>query len=249
MPAKRKNLPPAVVAVAGWLLPGLAHWLIGRRVRGYVIGATVLGIFLVGLLVAGVRVIQVPGYDFNGRRQYVAVGHSANGQPLQQWQLTASPFAAVISKPWYIGQVLAGPVTVLTSWASLEIADNWRVDGTDVATGNAVSLQVEAANADLAADAAAGRGVQATAITEAWPRTHSPLSGVGTIYTAVAGMLNLLAIIDATGRAARGNAAEPEHWADEADEADEPDEPDEADEAEVTAPDSAPTLAPDQRPA
>ena len=36
-----------------------------------------------------------------------------------------------------------------------------------------------------------------------YPRPHVPLEGVGTLYTALAGMLNLFIIIDSTHRAGR----------------------------------------------
>lgn len=39
-----------------------------------------------------------------------------------------------------------------------------------------------------------------------WPRSHWPVADLGALYTAVAGMLNLLAIIDSTYRAAQRKA-------------------------------------------
>jgi hypothetical protein len=38
------------------------------------------------------------------------------------------------------------------------------------------------------------------------PRSHSRIYEIGTLYTAIAGMLNLLAIIDASYRAGQGAA-------------------------------------------
>lgn len=45
-------------AVAGWILPGLGHVILGQKKRGIVIGATILGLWLAGILVGGVSVID-----------------------------------------------------------------------------------------------------------------------------------------------------------------------------------------------
>ncbi|MBI1383100.1 MAG: hypothetical protein GC161_18685 [Planctomycetaceae bacterium] len=39
---------PALLVAAGWLLPGLGHWLQGRRVRALVVGLLVIGLFAYG---------------------------------------------------------------------------------------------------------------------------------------------------------------------------------------------------------
>ena len=127
-------MPVPIVVLASWLLPGAGYWLIGQRSRGLTIGITILTLFLLGLLVGGMRVVEpASGYfspDF---------------------------FRAVGQKPWFVGQILAGPVALVA--------------------------------------AAIGRG-------EGFVTTHARINEIGTLYTAVAGMLNLLAIIDAAHRAA-----------------------------------------------
>jgi hypothetical protein len=69
----------------------------------------------------------------------------------------ARPLAEIANKPWYICQIMAGPVSLISSKLSIE----------------------------------AGSG----------PKVKARLGEIGTLYTAVAGMLNLLAIIDAAHRA------------------------------------------------
>ena len=54
-------LLPAGVAALSWLLPGSGYLLLGQRTRGLVVGITILSLFFLGLLIAGVRVIEVPG--------------------------------------------------------------------------------------------------------------------------------------------------------------------------------------------
>jgi hypothetical protein len=163
---------PPLVALAGWVLPGLGHWLIGERTRGTTIGATIITLFLLGLLLSGIRVIDVPGFDDSGaqvrldavsRRIERGSREYVNGQ----WALTSRGFVGEIAnKPWFVPQVLAGPITLISARLSLM---------------------------------AASEGV---------PRSHARLLEIGTLYTAIAGMLNLLAIIDAADRAGRG--AQPE---------------------------------------
>lgn len=161
------HLPPPLVALAGWLVPGSGYWLIGDFTRGTVVGAAIIVLWLSGLLVAGVRVIEVPGYDsqdgtqiriINGRR----VNPASTDYPAAGWSLLYGGFLnEVASKPWFVGQVLAGPICIGTGAVSMELAQ---------------------------------RG-------EDYPRPHAPLETIGTLYTAIAGMLNLLVIIDSAYRA------------------------------------------------
>jgi hypothetical protein len=73
--------------------------------------------------------------------------------------------ARTLQKPWFIGQVLAGPVAI----ASNVIATRWG--------GESGS-----------------------------PFSHARVYEIGVLYTAVAGMLNLMAIIDAAYRASNEGA-------------------------------------------
>ena len=155
-PARRSLLPPPpVVALAGWLVPGLGYLLIGQRARGLTVGLTIGLLFVGGLLIGGVRVLDVPGFDETGR----AVPDRAHPGA---WQLTTSPVRELRDKPWSVLQVLNGPLFVVAGGVSV-----W----------------------------AAKAGVGAP--------PHARVDEIGTLYTAVAGMLNLLALIDASYRAGR----------------------------------------------
>jgi hypothetical protein len=156
-----------LVAAAGWALPGAGYWLIGQRARGVVIGATILVLFLLGVLISGVRVIDVPGYDLAGQRVRAnRAGHRITPKSPQwdgsRWILTSGRgvLSEVASKPWFIPQLVTGPITIVTAVASVQAAE---------------------------------RGI---------PRVHARLADIGTLYTAIAGMLNLMAIIDSAHRAA-----------------------------------------------
>jgi hypothetical protein len=129
--------PPPLVAVVGWFLPGGGYFLIGQRTRGLVIGVTVIAMFVLGVLIAGIRVVDAPNLIDTGGSGIVA---------------------RILQKPWFIGQALMGPLGLAAAWVA-----------------NALGPEHRAATARL--------------------------GEIGTLYTAVAGMLNLLAIIDASHRA------------------------------------------------
>jgi hypothetical protein len=158
---------PAAVAVAGWLVPGMGYVLLGERARGITIMVTVLALFISGLLIAGIRVIDVPGYDKNGfqdrlddhgRRVERSTDFAYRGG---HWALFSWDFVSEIAaKPWYVGQIFAGPVNIIASAFSIHEA------------------------------------------AQHLPMSHARLPEIGTLYTAVAGMLNLLAILDSSSRAA-----------------------------------------------
>jgi hypothetical protein len=165
MPSRRSQLPPPVVALVGWLVPGAGYWLIGQRPRAVTVGATIVGLFVLGIFLAGIRVVEVPGFDEAGRRinvDHVGVRLRGNdaGYAQGSWVMTSGGLVAEIAnKPWYIPQIVAGPITLATS-----------------------ALSVKAAQAGVS-------------------RVHARLMDIGVLYTAIAGMLNLLAIIDSSHRA------------------------------------------------
>ena len=190
-------MPPApLVAIAGWLVPGAGYWLLGQRARAITVGATVITLFLAGTLIGGVRAIQVPGFGEQGGRLYLVseeIGLSPDGrgtlvaarvkehrpgraQPSNQWVATdpKALLGEIGNKPWSICQVMTGPVALL---------------------GGAASVR---ASRPVAADDDARRpGEPSGALS------HSRINEIAVLYTAVAGMLNLLAIIDAAARAGR----------------------------------------------
>jgi hypothetical protein len=43
-------------ALAGWLVPGLGHYLIGERQRGGILAVTIITLYVAGLLIGGVSV-------------------------------------------------------------------------------------------------------------------------------------------------------------------------------------------------
>ncbi len=168
------RVPPLfLVILAAWVLPGAGYWLIGQRSRGTAIGVSILSLFVLGLLVGGVRVIEVPGYNTDtGQRQMVDVpaARTHYGQIVMRprmWALQAAPVNELRNKPWSLPQAMVGPVAIVAGFASV-----W------------------------AAQPDPDRGGQ--------PRgalTHARINEIGQLYLSVAGLLNLMVIIDAAHRA------------------------------------------------
>lgn len=184
---------PPVVALASWLVPGAGYWLIGERGRAVASGVAIVLLFVLGLLIGGVRLIEVPGWGDHGRKLVVQTedrGTDMQGRKLvaertaelppggepeadTTWIMVKHPLDEVRNKPWSIAQVLAGPLDLAASagsiWASHEGPDMRHPIGA---------------------------------------RSHARTNELGVLYTAVAGMLNLLVIIDASYRAGRLAAGE-----------------------------------------
>ncbi len=179
--APTRSISPFLVAVAAWVLPGLGYVLIGQRSRGYTVGLTVIMLFVAGLLIGGVRVLEVPGYGSHGNPVLSYAGSDRNGQAyyvfgdsglrdetylrLEGWAIFTHPIEEIRAKPWSIAQVITGPVGLIAGAGAVAAS---RRDSNDNPIG---------------------------------ARSHSRLNEIGVLYTAIAGMLNLLAIIDSHSRA------------------------------------------------
>src|SRR5689334_20626536 len=93
----RKPPPTYLVGLAQWVLPGLGYWLIGHRARGTTIGVAVLTLFVLGLLIGGVRVVEVPTYS--------RMGTTVPSQAGDSWW--SYLFREIGNKPWSVPQVMA----------------------------------------------------------------------------------------------------------------------------------------------
>ena len=89
-----------------------------------------------------------------------------------RWSLRVHSFPEIANKPWFVGQILAGPICLA-----------------------AARVSTTAAHTPIVTPHGSEPGL---------PRSHARIGEIGTLYTAVAGMLNLLAIIDSAYRAGQG---------------------------------------------
>ena len=169
---------PFLVAAVAWLVPGAGYLLIGQRTRGLTIGITILVLIILGILIGGVRVYDVPGY---GRYGYLSRGPVADPKndrvgAKNPPRITEAFVAEVFNKPWYPLQALSGAPAIVLSRISITVARP------DAATPDAESVH----------------------------RSHAAVWEMGVLYTAIAGMLNLLAMIDSAYRACHRPAAVPQ---------------------------------------
>ena len=198
--SKTSNASPALVALAGWVLPGLGYLLIRQRARGITIGLTVIVLFVAGLLIGGIRIIEVPGWGSHGQHVLAfevydskqllgyVYGETAPREvrgrtSIEGWALATHPMEEIRAKPWSIAQVMAGPISLLADAGAI------------VASRHA---DAQAIPSDEAGDSPISQA-------DAYPagaRSHARVNEIGVLYTAIAGMLNLLAIIDAAHRSA-----------------------------------------------
>jgi len=164
--SENRSASPPVVAMAGWLLPGAGYWLLGQRGRALTIGITIISLFVLGLLIAGVRVLEVPGYDNNGRPIEVGIYDDAQQSIGTKWVMTAAPFSEIRNKPWSVPQILTGPLSIF--------AAAWSVHASVPDPNNANRPAAEL--------------------------SHARINEIGSLYLSVAGLLNLMAIIDSSHR-------------------------------------------------
>ncbi|MGA2442413.1 MAG: DUF6677 family protein [Tepidisphaeraceae bacterium] len=185
-----------MVCLCAWLMPGGGYFLIGQRARGATVAVTIIALFLAGILVGGIRIMDPPGWGQFGymsqlvekydRRRQQLEGEYSRVEPSSSEEeanpgsdgdkpagpaLLTEPLNELGDKPWYVGQILCGPLTLAASAVSVHVAH------------------------PPPGSKAAVEGV---------PQSHSRSWEIGTLYTAVAGMLNLLVIIDSAHRAGQG---------------------------------------------
>ncbi|HEX4053252.1 MAG TPA: DUF6677 family protein [Tepidisphaeraceae bacterium] len=203
MPAARSSLAasPSLVGLCAWLVPGGGYFLLGQRSRALVVGITVIALFLAGILVGGIRIMDPPGWGTygymdqlvqradRGRVAYdteptrVEPSSAAQAQDPRNDDhdkivgsaLINEPIAELSDKPWFVGQILCGPLTLVASAVSVHLAKP--------TTDSPIPQE----------------GV---------PSSHSRSWEIGALYTAVAGMLNLLVIIDSAYCATRAKSQE-----------------------------------------
>jgi hypothetical protein len=218
---------PLLVALASWILPGAGYLLIGQRGRALGVGITIILLFIAGLLIGGVRVIEVPGYSsIDGKKQMITmtapavnprtgqvyvdrsgneimqpimvpeldpqtgkpvedpITNSVKKEPLKRWSLLVSPLNEIRDKPWSVPQAFTGPIAIAAGICSVNAAEiDPRTMKVDSDTGNP--------------DPKTGTPFGAV--------THARINELGSLYLSVAGLLNLMAIIDATWRASHLN--------------------------------------------
>jgi hypothetical protein len=177
--------------------------VLGQRVRAATICVTVILLFLMGILIGGIRVMDPPGWGAYGYMTQIILRSGVGGAELQRVEpasaeeeanpigndqrsvvqgsaLLTQPQEEISDKPWFVGQILCGPITLAAAAVSVHEARPVEDPGASASTSG-----------------------QVTNPQQHVPMSHARSWEIGTLYTAVAGMLNLLAIIDSTFRTAK----------------------------------------------
>ncbi|MBA4028728.1 MAG: hypothetical protein C0475_06285 [Planctomyces sp.] len=205
-PAEPDDIQP-VAAVLAWVLPGLGHWYLGQRRRAVLVGSSVLGLFGAGVLIAGIGAIDAGGLTPNLVRAV-----TGRGDPV----VAPGPEAM-----WFVGQAFVGPVAFAIDYAHqtrfkvvqlrpanpragtgalrlLRPANPWEIR--HPATGEPVTVRDPDTGAPVEfTDPRTGAARLGTAADQPpYQRPLGRVAEIGRLYCAVAGGLNLIAIVDAT---------------------------------------------------
>ncbi|MBX3404874.1 MAG: hypothetical protein KF699_15800 [Phycisphaeraceae bacterium] len=166
-----------VAGVLALLMPGLGHWFLGYRRRGVYIAVGVLAMFATGLLVGGIDAVD--------RRE---------------------------DFPWFLGQALVGPVAVGVDWVHQSRFKVRDVQGLRSAypneyrnprNGEPVITTLDPADGLPMArlPSPGGDPLTAQVVKPAWPpnvKSMSRMNELGMLFGTIAGMMNLICVIDAS---------------------------------------------------
>ncbi len=146
-------------AVAGWLVPGLGHLILGQKRRGIVLCVAILALWLCGILIGGISVID--------RHDRGEPPDNNPGARSQSW--------------WFYGQAMVAP-SLLVDFLRSGMANSHAIKSGHPEDPNprGLLLPLRANDSDSAPP---------------YEPSFGRVAEQGTLYTALAGMLNLLAII------------------------------------------------------
>lgn len=207
---------PVLVAIAGLILPGAGYLLVGERKRGLIVGGTLLVMFLAGILLAGIRVIEVPGFGDDGRKIYVEyyLGRDQGREVLVPQQTIEPAISVEPTGKHTPGGALLSTVTRRNADGSVRQQDTPNPPQRPGQWVLMANFGGEIANriwyvpqALMGLPTAIASYFSIAAAAGGAAKSHARLAEIGTLYTAIAGMLNLLAVIDATSRCDRKEPA------------------------------------------
>ncbi|MFT3687036.1 MAG: hypothetical protein QM783_19295 [Phycisphaerales bacterium] len=192
-----QDSPQPLAALLALVFPGLGHWYLGQRRRGVLVAVGVLGLFLTGVLTAGIDAVDSGGW-------YITKFCSMTGKK--------PPFAKTDGDPvWFLGQMFCGPLAFGVDYyhqMHLKVLEPMGKDFAlrtakpneirDPRTGAPIQVRDDANKNPIEfTDPLTGQRRMSTAADR--PPYVKPLARVaevGTLSCTLAGMLNLIAIID-----------------------------------------------------
>jgi hypothetical protein len=171
---------PFLAALLAWLLPGLGHLYQGRTVKGGLLMAGLLTALVAGLWMGDGRVVYASWRP--GDMRLAFLGQAGIGALAIPALLQSSRLSGAAREPWFGSSWLAPPLRV----------------GQPVTPR--YSGRVERLESDLPPDAFIDRPPARICTFDqlsSWHRRLGRFFEFGTLYTALAGMLNVLAVYDA----------------------------------------------------
>ena len=147
-------------AIAGWLVPGLGHLILGQKRRGIVLCVSILLLWLAGILIGGISVID--------RHDRGEPPDNAPSLRSQSW--------------WFYGQAMIAP-SLLVDYIRSSMTNSHAIKTGHPDDPNPRSLLLPQRGSDIES-------------APPYEPSFGRVAEQGTLYTALAGMLNLLAMID-----------------------------------------------------
>jgi len=176
-----------VAGLLAFVLPGLGHAWLGDTKRGLLIAAGILGLFFGGLLVAGLDAVDSGLYFANKIRasQGKAPHQSEGGDAI-----------------WFAGQMFVGPVAF-----AVDAVHQYGFKIREPIAGNGAAFKFRPPLPDEERQSS-GPNVgmsngRSPSNVPSYRRALGRVGEIGTLCAMLAGLLNLIAIIDATWHAPR----------------------------------------------
>lgn len=190
---------PALAAALSWLIPGLGQLYQGRTFKGAIFLVTLLGTFLAGMWIGGGNVVYAswrPGekrWAFLGQ---AGIGAAAIPALIQASAVAGSARQPLANLPWLVPPLTRGQA-VSEAFAQRLVAGDPDVAAEDFRRQPGIGVRYEPRHS----------GGQLSL----WHRRLGRFFDIGTLYTMLAGLLNLLVVYDAWAgpmRAARADEAD-----------------------------------------
>jgi hypothetical protein len=185
---------PILAACLAWLIPGAGHFYQRRWGKGGLFMVCILGIFFMGMWMGQGRVVYASWRHNDQRYAYfcqLGVGLPALPALVQSMRMNSDPpraplFDGLMAPPLMPGQSVPG------DWAEQQVAAG-EFDRDDFPT------LAEQPRPAYVTYREATRGGDPVNQTSAWNFKMGAFFELGTVYTLIAGLLNVLAIYDAWG--------------------------------------------------
>ncbi len=183
---------PALAAFLSWLVPGLGQLYQGRRFKAAMFMASLMGTFVIGMWIGGGNVVYASWRPGEKRLEFLGqAGIGAAAIPsLVQASLVAGSMRQPLGNGWFAPPLLQGQF--VSEAYKKQVIDS----DPEIGPGDFQGLQF--------------RPRQPGDQLSLWRRRLGRFFDIGSLYTTLAGLLNLLVIYDAWAGPMRHEQAEAE---------------------------------------